>query len=120
MEGWRVVEREHFIYSSSEQMLSAVGVWMERCRDGEGELRDLKGLDGEEGGGCAWREVVEEVFQPSIATYPPSPPPPPPLPLFLLLLVLCEPQRRVSSGRGRAVTRARHQPKQKHNKRADL
>ena len=63
-----VVERERFIYSSSEQMLSAVGVWMERCRDGEGELRDLKGLDQEEEGGCGWREVVEEVFQPSTAT----------------------------------------------------
>lgn len=40
MEG---AERERFIYSSSEQMLSAVGVWMER-------QRDLKGLDWEERG----------------------------------------------------------------------
>lgn len=106
-----MVEREHFIYSSSEQMPSAVGVWMERCRDGEGELRDLKGLDREEGGGLAWREVVEEVFQPSIAPPPFSSPS-----CSMRDSEEGEQWRRASSD----ATRARHQPKQKHNKRADL
>lgn len=37
--------------------------WGFGCRDGEGALRELKGLDeGEEGGGGGWRAFGEKVF----------------------------------------------------------
>lgn len=88
-------------------MLSAEGVWIERRRDGEAELRDPKGSDG---GGC-WHVVGEEVFQRSCPPPTPSNPLHPytsPLFSFFLLWASVE------------GVEAHHQPQQKHNKRADV
>lgn len=109
-----MAERERFIYSSSEQMLSAVGVWMERCRDGEGELRDLKDLDGEEvvGVGVVVRVWLEKKF---------SKPPHPHLisltpftttsPLLFFFFLFCEPQRKARSEEGPPPTKTKAKQK---------
>lgn len=72
---------------------------MERRRDGEGELRDLKDL---EGGG---RVVGEEVFQAPTAFTTTS------LLFFFFFFLFCEPQRKASSEEGPPPTKTKAKQK---------
>lgn len=78
------MERERFIYSSSEQMLSAVGVWMQGWR---GSAQGSEGVGWRRGRGGVVGVHLEKKFSnrtPAIAITPTSTH----LSPFLLLLLL--------------------------------